>query len=305
MTTVGGESVSVGVVGICGARALSGCLAALSRQVQAPPFEVVVVYDPVLSGVRELAGLHDDVRWIESDQGCEPAVMAARCLSEAQGSIILLTEDHCRPAPDWVRRLCDAHHADAAVVGGSIEIDSTARPVDWAFCYVDFYRYAEPLSAGPASHASVCNVAYKRSCLEAVRPCWRETLHETALHGALAERFGPLVMEPEARVTLLRQVRFGDAMRERYVFGRWFAARRVEHASPTARVKWIVLSCLLPAVLMARMTRTAMKRPRLRRPFARSLMAVTALVLAWSWGEWVGYLTARPPRDLTAARQTR
>lgn len=298
------KSVTVCVVGICGAKAMARCLAALSEQVDAPEFDVVVVYDPKLGGVTELAERHARVRFIPSDHRSEPAAMAARCLREATGDIVLLTEDHCRPSRNWVRCLHEAHQTgdgEAPAIGGSIEIERGARAASWAFCYVDFFRYAKPLPAGRVQHVSVCNVAYKRSALEAVADQWRDKLHETALHGALVERFGPLVMCPEAEVTMLRRVRFGDAIRERYAFGRWFACKRIEQASAAARIKWLMLSPLLPLVLMYRMARVAMGRPRLRGPFFRSIVAVKTLACAWSWGEWIGYLTGKGPRSLAVA----
>jgi len=298
------KSVTVCVVGICDAKAMARCLAALDAQVDAPPFDVIAVYDPKLGDVAALSERHAPVRLIAGDLSSDPATMAARCLREATGDIVLLTEDHCRPSNNWVRCLHDAHerdHSAAPAIGGSIEIERGARAASWAFCYVDFFRYAKPLPAGPAQHVSVCNVAYKRAALDAVADQWRDKLHETALHGALFERFGPLAMCPDAEVTMLRRVRFGDAIRERYAFGRWFARKRIEQASAAARIKWLLVSPLLPAVLMYRMARVAMVRPRLRGPFFRSLIAVKILACAWSWGEWVGYLTGKGPRSLAVA----
>lgn len=296
-------SVTVCVVGICGARSLSRCLAALHQQVDAPTFDVVVVYDPQLGELEQVAEPFENVRLVRSKDSREPAVMAARCLGEASGDVVLLTEDHCKPAADWLRKHVDAHRSEAAVVGGSIEIESGIGLVNWAFCFVDFFRYAKPLAAGPVEHVSVCNVSYKRSGLEAVASHWREKLHETSLHDALRERFGPLIMCPEAEVTMQRRVRFTDAMRERYAFGRWFACRRLAGAKFGGRLKWIVLSMLLPAVLMWRMACTALVRSQLRAPFVRSIFVVMALVVAWSAGEWMGYLTGRPPRSLIVAQE--
>lgn len=285
---------------------MSRCIEALDNQLDAPAFDVVVVYDPKLTNVAELAGERKAVRLIPSDESGDPATMAARCLREATGDIVLLTEDHCRPSPDWVKRLYDAHQTgdgEAPAIGGSIEIEFDASAASWAFCYVDFFRYAKPLPAGRAEHVSVCNVAYKRAALDAVAEQWRDKLHETALHSALVERFGPLIMCPEAEVTMLRRVRFGDAIRERYSFGRWFARKRIENATAAARIKWLLLSPLLPMVLMLRMTRTAMTRPRLRGPFIQSFVAIKMLACAWSWGEWIGYLTGKGPRSLAVAAE--
>ena len=60
-------TVTVLVVGICGVEHLARCLKALSRQVDAPPFEVVVVYDPRLEQVEKLHENFPDIRIVANE----------------------------------------------------------------------------------------------------------------------------------------------------------------------------------------------------------------------------------------------
>jgi hypothetical protein len=51
------------------------------------------------------------------------------------------------------------------------------------------------------------------------------------------------------------------------------------------------------------MAAKAVRSGGLVRAFARSLASIVGMVLAWSWGEWLGYVTARHPRSLVVARE--
>ena len=109
-----------------------------------------------------------------------PLELASLAVRESGGELVLLTEDHCVPAPDWVRNLSSAPRGQRGAVGGRVEIQPGATATDWAFYFVDFFRYAAPVAAGPSPSLTVCNVAYCRAELDQVRDLWESTFHETA-----------------------------------------------------------------------------------------------------------------------------
>jgi hypothetical protein len=292
------------VVGICGAAHLERCLAGLARQRGAPPFEVVVAYDPRLPQVAGLALRHPRVRLIANQDERTPVELAARAVHECRGEIVLLTEDHCIPRPDWVRRLCDGLLSGRGAVGGVIEPEAAASPAEWAFWFTDYYRYARPAVPGPSPSLSICNVAYRRRELALVAPSANRFV-EPAVHDALRRRFGPLWMVPEAEVTTTRSVRLRDAVKERYAFGRLFGSARIEGSAPSRRLLLAAAAPGLPLLLLARLTAKALGDERHARRFYRAFPQLVLLVLAWSWGEWLGYVTARGPRSLAAAPDAR
>lgn len=297
--------MSVSVVGICSAAHLGNCLAGLAAQTGAPPFDVVVAYDPHLSGMDELAARWPAVRFVSNAGQRTPLELASRALAEATGEVILLTEDHCIPAPDWVATMVRAQADGRAVVGGMVDIREGANAVDWAFYFVDFFRYASPGREGPSPTLTVCNVSYSRAKLGAIRDIWRVYFHETAINDALRERFGSLWLEPRSRVSMARHVSFSDALYERYAFGRLFGCTRLGFCSKSKRAYYALLAPLLPAVLLARMARKALGTPALAAPFLRAIVPLTGMVLWWSWGEWLGYLTAKHPASLVVAPEIR
>jgi hypothetical protein len=294
-------TVAIAVVCICSSEHLVRCLEALRRQVGVAPFRVVVCHDPELAGIDEVAKRFPEARISSNPQERTPLELAAAALRACDEDVLLLTEDHCIPREDWVRSMLAARAPNRAVVGGRIEIRPDASPLDWAFYYVDFYRYAAPVKDGPSPTLTVCNVAYDRALLDTVRDLWSMSFEEPTVHDALSNRFGSLWLTSDSEVTMHRTVSFGEALRERYAFGRFFGHTRMTRASRGRRWAYAAFAATLPMLLLGRMTMKAVSSPKLFSKYLRAFGPVVALVLCWSWGEWLGYVTGRPPRRLALA----
>jgi hypothetical protein len=295
--------VSVAVVSICGADHLRRCLSALMRQEGVPPFEIVVAYDPELRDIDEVSAAFPAIRFFANVGQRTPLELASRAIQASAGEVVLLTEDHCVPAPDWVRSMMPELREGRAAVGGVVDIAADATPTDWAFYFVDFFRYSNPVTDGPSPTLTVCNVAYRRADLEGLDDSsWKSFFHETAVNDALYRRFGVLYLTGRGRVTMRRHVALREAIRERYAFGRLFGCTRLRHLpGPASRLAHRAGAPLLPVLLMLRMAGKASKSSALRRRFTVSVVLLLLMVLAWSWGEWLGYLTGRYPARLTVA----
>jgi len=295
------ESVTVVVIAICGLPQLARTLEALIQQEGAPSFDIVVAADPRLGDLQAIEHKFPTVTILAEPGRLTPIELSAMGLEAATGERILLTEDSCLPDRNWVGELVRAPWRGHGAVGGVIEPGVSASAAMWAFYYVDFFRYMRPATAGATPTLSVCNVAYHRSHLEAIRELWKDGFHESEAHDALRKRFGPLYLCPTAEVRVRRNVRYSDAVYERYAFGRLFGATRVAHASAGRRLYYAAFSPALPALLLTRMTTTAAKRRGTRVSFLKALPSLVTMVFAWSWGEWLGYLTERRAKRITTA----
>jgi hypothetical protein len=291
----GGPAASVGVLAVSGRPYLDRCLDALRAQRDAPPFETVVVCDPSIGTLDGLADRHPEARIVVNAGQRTPLELASRALRECRGSTILLTKDHCVPAADWIHTMLGAQRDDRAAVGGRVEIASDASAVDWAFHFVDFSPYAGRGTAGPAASLTICNIAYRRADLAAVAASWAGGFVETRVHAALCSRFGALWFHPGSEVVLARPVSLRHALAERYVLGRLFGASRAQGWSRRRRLLYAGLAPALPVLLLSRMARVALPSRPHRRRFLRAVAPLILVVLARSLGEWVAYLTGRPP----------
>jgi hypothetical protein len=299
------KSVTVAVVGIAGAPQIERCLQALAAQVDAPAFDTFVVYDPNLLDIPELKARYPHIPMIANEGQRSPMELAAKAVQLATGDLVILTEDHCVPRPNWVRALYEAQGPGRGAVGGRVETDADVPPVDWAFYLVDFFRYMGPVKRGPTPTLTVCNVSYRRAYLDQIRPFWSTLFHETAINDALRERFGPLWMEPAAEVRMRRNVSYNDAVYERYAFGRLFGCTRLQFCSALKRLYYCVFAPALPLLLMWRMGRKSSEVAHTRAKYISALGPLLAMVFAWSWGEWLGYLTKRRPESLVVAPEIR
>jgi hypothetical protein len=278
-------------------------LAALAQQADAPPYEVIVPYHARVQGIEELQSRFPDVIFCRVDElktftGAAGSrehhdELRAHGLASARGDIIGLLEDHARPDAQWCARVTDAHRDPYAAVGGAIE-NAIDRPLNWAVYFCDFGRYQNPVPEGESTIASDANVSYKRSALEAIRPVWQESFHETAVNWALTSRGEKLALSPAIVVYQHREgLRLGGAIKERYIWGRSYAASRVKILGGIGRLIRIFLAALLPGVLLLRMSRNVLKKGRCRLSFAKAFPLTVLLTICWSVGEFMGYVTAR------------
>jgi hypothetical protein len=280
---------------------LEPCLHALKQQTAAPSMEIIVPYHPSVIGIAEIRRQYEDVHFLEvrdlktytgqSGTREHHDELRARGLAEARGDIIALIEDHGIPSPDWCARLVEAHRQPYVAVGGAIE-NGIDRPLNWAVCFCDFLRYQNPLPDGESPIASDANIAYKRSALDSIHPVWKSSFHEASVNAALMARGEKLALAPGAIVYQHRRgLRLGAALQERFVWGRSFAATRAKLAGAPQRTFWAVFSPVLPVLMMARMSAMAVNKRRTIGPFLKALPLTTMLVVSWSCGELIGYVT--------------
>ena len=286
---------------------LASCLASLAGQVDAPATETIVPYHDQVDGIDDVRRRFPEVRFLPVPDARAPGdqgggrehhdLLRARGLGVARGRLVGLLEDHARADPTWCAGVVAAHRAGYAAIGGAIE-NGIDRPLNWAVYFCDFGRYQNPLPAGESARASDANVTYKRAALERVRESWEESFREVLVNGALLALGEKVALSPDIIVYQERRgLRLGSALRERFIWGRSYAATRSRQLTAARRWMLAALSPLLPAVLLARMAGTARARGRHFGKFLGSLPLTALLVTVWSAGEAVGYLGGISDRE--------
>lgn len=286
-----------------GARDLSPCLAALDRQ-GVPGLDVIVVHDASLERPAGLAARFPSVRLIGREGVRPPAELRAVGAAAATGEVVAFLEGHCTPADDWCATLLAAHRQPHAAVGGPIEKGMppgrrSDTALNWSIYLADYSRYMLPLPAGPMHSLSDCNVAYKRQALEATRGLWTREFHENVVNEALRARGGTLWFEPGMVVLESRELTLGDALRDRFSFGRLFGSTRVTGQGVAVRAARAGAALLMPPLLVWRVARNALSRGRHRGQLVRSGGHLLLVAGSWMAGEAVGYLTGSAGASLT------
>jgi hypothetical protein len=112
------------------------------------------------------------VRWLRYP-GAGVFALRACARTVARGRVVAVTEDHCLVAPDWCRRLLEAHarHPGAVAVKGTVRNGSRARLVDRAAFLLNQAPHLAPFTGGPWDTVlGVSCVAYKREPLARLVP---------------------------------------------------------------------------------------------------------------------------------------
>jgi GT2 family glycosyltransferase len=209
-------------------RHLADCLDALAES-DWDSFEVIVVDDgsdpPVEPIVRNASCSGLTIRYVrQENRGCGPAKQHGASLASAD--VVLFTDDDCRPAPDWVRRLTDAIEREPdALVGGAVVNGLTENiysdvSQDLATFLLD---QSERSAEGEVSYFTGNNIGCSRDTFEAVGG-FNEQFSGAADDRELGLRWRatgrPLRYEPEATVIHYHDLTFKGFWRQHVHYGR-------------------------------------------------------------------------------------
>ena len=295
--------VSIIIVPLLGASHVRDCLKAIMGQQGAPSCEVIVPYDEKVSNVSEIVDQFPSVKFLSLEGRRTYAELRAFGIQQATGTLVAITEDHCVPDPGWCKALVVSHQRSSAAVGGPVEKHEPDSAMNWALYFADYFRYASPLPEGEVEHLTDCNVSYKMASLQAIESVWKEEFHEPEVHKALLQRGSTLWFCPLMIVSQRRPVQLGDALADRFTFGRLFGSGRAPTLSFLQRGIYAVLSLVLPLLTVGRIGLQVKQKRRHRIPFVRAFPALLLLNAVWAFGECVGYVTGRSSSDLTPKAQ--
>ena len=292
---------------VSGEKAVREHLTALTGQIDFEKAEIIVPFDKWSSNVGSLVSEFPAVRFhfiedlgyasdarISSHQHRLYDRRRAVGLRLSKGRIVAMTEDHARPADDWVRQILAAHEQPYDAIGGAVE-NGVEFPLNRAWYYCDFGRYGRPFESGEVSFVSDVNLAYKRSALTATYDLWHEFYQEMTVHGAMLARGNKLFLDNRPVVFQMRpRLKLGEALKERVSWGRVFAETRANNLTVPYRFLFSVGSLFLPLIMSRRVFSHMRRQRRTILTIISTLPIAFILLLAWSAGEFLGYFTGEP-----------
>lgn len=285
--------LSVVIVVLNGGASLARCLDALRPQMPPERLEILVPCDARLPDAAEFQRRYPEVSFLPLPGRRPYAALRSSGLRAARGRVLAITEDQCIPPPQWCANVLEAHAAPHAAIGGPMEKQQPDTALGWAIYLREFTSYIPPVAEGPSESLTDANVSYKRAALEAIRDVWAEAFHEPQVHGALRERGETLWLSPALLTYQQRTMDLGEAVGERFAFGRLYGSLRVAGAPPARRLLLLAGSVLLPAVLLGRVIVAVVRKGRYFGPCLLALPHLALFATVWSCGEFTGYLTGR------------
>ncbi len=193
--------VSVVVCTFNGSRTIRECLEGI-RRLRYANYETIVVDDGSTDGAGDIAAEYD-VRLIRTEN---QGLSAARNLGwqSAAGEIVAYIDDDARPDPDWLTYLAAAFLKDdyAAVGGPNIPVPGDGNTANCVANSPGGPAHVL-LSDCEAEHIPGCNMAFRRSWLEAINgfdPQFRQAGDDVDICWRTREQGGKLGFSPAAMV---------------------------------------------------------------------------------------------------------
>ncbi|MFH1573995.1 MAG: glycosyltransferase [Acidobacteriota bacterium] len=209
----------------------------------------------------------------------------------ATSPVVVLTEDHSLPEPDWAQALIGAHRKDWAVAGPAVINGNPRSLLSWANLLIEYGEWLDPAPGGETSHVPGHNSAYKRDVLLSYGESldsWLEA--ESLLHWDLRARGYRLCIERSARTRHLNFSKFFASLALRFDAGHLFAGMRGTRWGVWRRLFYAAGSPLIPLVRLFRMLAELRQPGRPAYLIPRILPCVLILLGVDALGEMVGYL---------------
>jgi hypothetical protein len=264
---------------------LQQCLESIAKQVGASDEIVVADCSPVRPEIRV-----EGVRLIHFDLKLSVPEMRWAAVRATTGDLIAAIESRCVPSSDWLKKLAAAHakYPEAAGIGGTV-LSDPGSALDDGLYFCEYGHYAPPIVEGPCSEISGANLSYKRVALEEERDLLDRGCWETLIHMRWRSAEIPLAMT-DARIRFVNGMPLADILRQRFDYGRNYAANR-----EVPRFVYAAAAPLLPFLLTLRLAKSAGSKGLSSR-FWRASAYVFLFNTAWAAGEFFGYLFG-PTKD--------
>ena len=272
---------------------LRACLDAL--QLQVGPLGVEVVVAVTGSEVKPPDGDHryPGFVWV-TQSGGSVFSLRAHAIAQTRGKIVAMTEDHAWVAPDWCRRILDAHetHPDVAAIGGVVENAATTAIIDWASFFIASGPYMAPITTGVSTSISLqANVSYKRRVISASSSALG--MMQLTFNRDLAAVGQKLLADDRIVVYHDQALSWRRHSAAHFHNGRSIAAFRLPGMSPGIRVLRAMGCLVLPPVMLWRTLRDVGRKRRHVRELITSIPLIVWLLCCHACGEFFGY-TAGP-----------
>lgn len=291
-----GLSVLIGRVSTIEPQRILEVLQALRTQDTAEDYEVIVVDRRQDEISARIAREFPAVRVLPCDSTLPLPAMCDLALASARGEVVVVTEDHCVPAPSWLRSISDAFHEYPAAAGiaGAVVNGTAERAIDRATYLCEYAEFTPPIEEGTGGPLCGVNVAYRREVLlEVPVGLRRGRFWDSGVQSHLRDAGALLVATNRIRIEHRKRIPLGAFIAQRMAYSRQFAGLRFPRRAWLRRGAAALATPLLPLLLAVRLARSSVRSPIVARQARTCVPLLVFFYCAWALGEFVGY--ARGP----------
>lgn len=241
---------------------------------------------------------YPDVRIIDCPADMDLPTMRTLAMQQASGRYVLVTEDHCVPPRDWLRKFTAAfaRQPDAVAIAGSVVNGVTDTALDWATFLCEYAPMSPPIANGPTVNLAGMNVAYRREIFNEVdEQVLKSGFWETTLHPLLHKQGRLLIADNDIQIFHCKKFSLRLFLRQRFVYSRYYAGLRFPAGARVQRYLYAAASLVLPPLLVFRFFHNARQKASVRKHLTAATPYLLLFYLVWGVGEAWGYLFG--PRD--------
>lgn len=284
--------ISVVIASGAGGDFLFRCLDSLREQVAAESAEVIVADRCGGATQSRLEKEYPFVTTVRTDLDHRPSVPELRLLGvkQAQGDIIAVIEEHCVAPPHWLQAIRISFQDSDAAIGGPILDNDFDRVRDWVVYFSEYHNYLPPWSDCERYSLNGANIAYHRQKLIEHQDVLSTGYWEVVLHPRLAQNGGYFRSGSHMGVYHTGPFDYGYYLIQRYLLSRVWGGTQREKTSFFHRLMYLIAAPVLPILLLTRITHRVFKSGHRIGKFLVALPLLVPVVLAYVWGEWLGYL---------------
>ncbi|OGT29363.1 MAG: hypothetical protein A2W28_00640 [Gammaproteobacteria bacterium RBG_16_51_14] len=288
--------VSVIIASYNSKKTIEDCLLSLESQATDKAFEVIVV-DSSSDGTSKLVQeKFPQVRLYTFPK--RKFVGDARNIGipGAKGDVIALIDADCIADKNWIEEIVKAHQSQDLAIGGAIGNGNPKSFIGWASYFCEFSQWMPGGNSRWMTDIAGSNMSYKRQVFREFGPFIEGTYcSDTELHWRMVRRgrrlrFVPSILIFHRNIDALRKF-----LSHEFSHGCFFAQVRTKAQDFSLIRRWvyIIFSPLIPLRLFLRDVWNNFKNRIYLRHFLKSMPLLIAGLMAWSWGECVGYIKAK------------
>jgi len=282
--------LSIVVVSIYSHQSLKSCLDSILACENQDKIEIIVADNSVDISLLLLDIKYPRVRFIQCSQNMGIPDLSAAGIAQTSGEIIALTDSSCLVDTSWVTSILKAHQSQSVVVGGTVEIYSLRKAVDWAAYFCEYGEFMYPLRSGSVGALPGNNISFKRSALLIGNEYVKNKFWKTFWCQKLLAEGVELISEPSMLVYYTKNFRLVSFLTRRFHHGRCFAGMRAIEFTIIKRMLYFGGSVFLPFIFLYRVISTVVGKKRRLKELLLSFPLIVLAIIFWSLGETCGFL---------------